>query len=254
LNLHFRARSSCNLNGKRSLFSASTLRRTVRPFALCLLCLYIFGTFGIVLPPPKNHAPSERYPCEFSPCGCLSASHCWEKCCCFTDEEKVKWAEENGVPVPEYLRDRLRDKALVPDDKAQTKIAMMCVNPGEKGCGNSSAKENSTDSMQIRTEPTASMLAQIFHSFFGSGVAEPPEERAKSKSTSVHSRVVLLDSSLKCHGLESLLVMLSSCLLPDSNPVIAQAGSVATTWYKPCDELFRSISLDVAGPVPRVSV
>jgi hypothetical protein len=251
LNLHFRARSSNNLNGKRSLFSASTLRRTVRPFAFCLLCLYIFGTFGFLLPPRKNNLPTERYPCEFSPCGCLSASHCWEKCCCFTDEEKVEWAEKNDVSIPEHVRDRLREKASIRVDNTQTRVAMKCVNPGERGCGNTSASNASNDSMRSSADPTESMFAQFVSSLLGSEKVEAPEDRETSESTSSHSRVVLLDSSLKCHGLESLLVMLSSSLLPNSNPATTQSTIVVTTWHKPCDELFKSACIDVAGPVPR---
>ena len=59
---------------------------------------------GVALPCPAAAAAShERFPCESCGCGCTTAEHCWRNCCCYTNQEKVAWARENGVAVPEYV-------------------------------------------------------------------------------------------------------------------------------------------------------
>ena len=47
---------------------------------------------------------SELYPCRDRPCGCGSAAQCWAGCCCFTNAQKVAWAEANGVTLPAFVR------------------------------------------------------------------------------------------------------------------------------------------------------
>ena len=47
---------------------------------------------------------SELYPCRDRPCGCGSAAQCWTGCCCFTNAQKVAWAEANGVTLPAFVR------------------------------------------------------------------------------------------------------------------------------------------------------
>ncbi|WP_339729563.1 hypothetical protein [uncultured Gimesia sp.] len=46
---------------------------------------------------------SVAYPCQNRPCGCRSAEACWKGCCCFTNREKLAWAEANGVLPPTYV-------------------------------------------------------------------------------------------------------------------------------------------------------
>lgn len=43
---------------------------------------------------------SQPFPCQDRPCGCRSASQCWQKCCCFTNAQKVAWAKTNQVTLP----------------------------------------------------------------------------------------------------------------------------------------------------------
>lgn len=48
-------------------------------------------------------AATERFPCEGCACGCATAEHCWTQCCCHSLEERLAWAESNGVAVPRAL-------------------------------------------------------------------------------------------------------------------------------------------------------
>ena len=71
------------------------------------LVSHLMVTFGFPLPATsrKSNDASRPFPCQYRPCGCLTADQCWKgDCCCFTIEEKLTWAEENGVEPPEHVR------------------------------------------------------------------------------------------------------------------------------------------------------
>ena len=46
---------------------------------------------------------SEPFPCQNRTCGCRSAKQCWKKCCCFTNAQKVAWAQANRVQLPAFV-------------------------------------------------------------------------------------------------------------------------------------------------------
>ncbi|MBY0460278.1 MAG: hypothetical protein K2V38_23425, partial [Gemmataceae bacterium] len=71
------------------------------------LISHLMVTFGFPLPAPNRIKPSDGvpYPCQSRPCGCLTSEQCWKgDCCCFTLEEKITWAEANGVEPPAHVR------------------------------------------------------------------------------------------------------------------------------------------------------
>lgn len=71
------------------------------------LISHLFVTLGFPLLPPGSGRKNSSiaYPCQTRPCGCLTAEACWKgDCCCFTIEEKLTWAEANGVEPPEHVR------------------------------------------------------------------------------------------------------------------------------------------------------
>ena len=51
---------------------------------------------------------AERFPCEACGCGCRTARQCWLNCCCHSDEERLDWADREGVEVPGFARGALR--------------------------------------------------------------------------------------------------------------------------------------------------
>lgn len=73
-----------------------------------LIASVFFGTMGIIpnslwLGKLVSDASGERYPCEGGRCGCVSAKQCWTTCGCHTLQQKVVWAERNGVPIPDFV-------------------------------------------------------------------------------------------------------------------------------------------------------
>jgi hypothetical protein len=90
-------------------------RRLRRPFVWLLIAQQLVAGAGISLPCPVAAADSaERFPCEHCGCGCQSAERCWTHCCCFTAQQKVAWARQNGVAVPEFVVAAAKQEAAAP--------------------------------------------------------------------------------------------------------------------------------------------
>jgi hypothetical protein len=62
------------------------------------------------VPLPSNASahgkpPSSPHPCQGRLCGCFTAEKCWAgDCCCYTLEQKLAWAEANGINPPAHVR------------------------------------------------------------------------------------------------------------------------------------------------------
>lgn len=85
-----------------------TIWRRLRHRLLSLLVL--LGVCASILPLPIPSAqPAEKdrsqpFPCQNRPCGCRTAEQCWKKCCCFSNAEKLTWAQANQVIAPDYVQ------------------------------------------------------------------------------------------------------------------------------------------------------
>lgn len=47
------------------------------------------------------------FPCQTRGCGCQSADECWKSCCCFSDTEKLAWANAHGVAPPSWFIEKM---------------------------------------------------------------------------------------------------------------------------------------------------
>jgi hypothetical protein len=87
------------------MFFTNRMQCAVRVIGGVLLALYGLVVSGLPIPMASEFAQQfVRYPCEDFACGCASAARCWKSCCCNTLEEKVAWANENGVVIPDCVR------------------------------------------------------------------------------------------------------------------------------------------------------
>jgi len=71
---------------------------------LRVVCLvsYLLATIGMPMPARKGKLYDDPYPCQDSPCGCQSARECWASCRCYSPAERVRWAVQHGVTIPDY--------------------------------------------------------------------------------------------------------------------------------------------------------
>lgn len=65
------------------------------------------ATLGIPLPIPIVKDSSTPFPCINCGCGCVNAEACWRQCCCFSQSEKLAWANRNGIKVPDFVLDQV---------------------------------------------------------------------------------------------------------------------------------------------------
>lgn len=70
---------------------------------------YVLSALGIPIPVRATPATSQPFPCQHRACGCRTAQQCWEKCCCFTHEQKLAWARQHGVEPPAIARQQTSD-------------------------------------------------------------------------------------------------------------------------------------------------
>ncbi|MFQ3651974.1 MAG: hypothetical protein SNJ75_16755 [Gemmataceae bacterium] len=84
------------------------------------LLTYLLTTFGYPVLACRYSKPTgPAFPCQFRPCGCLTAEECWAgDCCCFTLQEKIAWADARGVAVPAAARAKAQ-QAHASEQKAQ---------------------------------------------------------------------------------------------------------------------------------------
>ncbi|AWM39990.1 hypothetical protein GobsT_16090 [Gemmata obscuriglobus] len=99
-----------------------------RGLAAAALVCHLLTTFGFPLPTPRKKGDGTPYPCQTRPCGCLTSDECWKgDCCCFTLEEKLLWAEENGVEPPAHVRPLVESRQSQP--AAPKKKKACCSEP-----------------------------------------------------------------------------------------------------------------------------
>jgi len=72
---------------------------------LCLALAVVLLCAMIPLPLPIRVVKdaSEAFPCQHHTCGCRTAAQCWKSCCCFTNTQKVEWAERERAKVPDFV-------------------------------------------------------------------------------------------------------------------------------------------------------
>lgn len=165
------------------------VRRRLGRSAIAAATLAAVAACAVGVPQPavvsKSHA--EHYPCENHPCGCGDAESCWRDCCCFSDREKLAWAERAGVTPPAFVVAAAREES-------------------DQRCA-ATAHAERTDSCCSRKTSCCS-----------AGGAEcdggpTAESTVSAKSPSRQGGWIMLHAAMKCRGLA-----VSVALLPPSLP------------------------------------
>lgn len=167
--------------------------RARRGLSWLLLLSVSFALTGFIVFPSlatSRGQLSERFPCEDCPCGCSTAEHCWDKCCCHTDREKLAWADRNGVTPPDFLIARV--------EKSEQAIAS-AIKPACCHCGKSEA---GTCEASSSTE------------FADSSDEDSSDEDSIGTSA---TKVILLWKAAECRGIQSLWTMLATVYVAPAN-------------------------------------
>jgi hypothetical protein len=211
----------------------------VRFVAGLLVCSIGFGTVGISVPVPFNKTSEERFPCEKSPCGCQLASHCWDKCCCKTDEEKLAWAAEHNVKPPDFLVARVKSR---------------------RGEGSPAVAQRSCCSRRVETKTDSACCTSASSRSCCSSKKIPSSVRTQSRTPgrdaacdreSYRVRVVLIDAYQQCHGIHFFKQLLDSSYLPLDEASAMPLGDPLVEPWVSLAERGNSIFDPPDGPVPR---
>ena len=224
----------------------------VRSIVACLLSAIGLLAFGIPISIPVEKDIRQRFPCEAKPCGCDSAAKCWEKCCCHTDEQKIAWAEKNGVEPPSFLVERVANRKISVSKavaSAQTTSKPTCCSSATTKkkpacCGTSPEHESHEVTPSTRSCCNSVAVAQ-------NGNDVNPEVPNKAKRTK-RTKVVLLTSIADCNGLAMCIEVLSNCL-PTQSALKSIASKPLVYNMSLHDEFFLSPPDQVDGPVPRIA-
>lgn len=233
-----------------------------------MLPLLVVYMLGIPIPSFRSKVLDDRFPCEHCACGCSSAAHCWEKCCCFSDEEKLRWAEENDVQPPEFLTKRvaaaksaLNAKFVRSENRTSTESRKATSCCASKSSTNKIAVETKASccSKCKKSPPSESATAVAKRSCCNSerekcavtsdAISTYVDEKLESDGA---QRVVLLDSALKCQGIQMALLLFSNVIVPSSSDYVADFFSTQSVGKLDLIDLHPTcIYLDLDGPVPR---
>jgi hypothetical protein len=176
----------------------------------------IIGSLGVPMSARRVSRNGEAFPCQDCACGCSSAEACWRNCCCFTNAQKVVWAERNGVKVPVYVMAAAR--------REQAKASSQAV--ASASCASKSC--------------------------CSTGASCCDQESAPSQQQDTAGKAVLLISALKCRGI-SLSVGILPPAIP-ARPIAWGASRPEAAWRPSSPpSLYRSPVFDVATPPPNVA-
>lgn len=162
-----------------------------------MLVVMSVGMTGVALPVPRSALrlpPStERFPCESCPCGCSTAEYCWDKCCCHSDEEKLRWAVRNSVRAPQFLIDRVAARSST-DQRSKDSPAVACC------CCVSKPAPKDTVPKDTVAGPT-------------------PEPHNDASITP--TRYVQLESVAKCRGIRMMWTLLAQLVIPPPREIVS---------------------------------
>lgn len=201
--------------------------RTLQAWTAAISCaVLLVSSVGLPLPTIAMKDGSKPFPCLKRACGCQTADDCWKKCCCFTDEEKLAWARENGVTPPDEVVARVAARRGQPEQVAENSGS--CCHHTAKSCCHESKSESTNGSCCHSTKPAKD-----------SGVS----------STEV--RFVVALEAAKCSGVQLSWICVKVGMTPPA-PVIAptfMAGLV--TWFDILDMESDSLPPEPVAPPPR---
>lgn len=202
-----------------------------REWRVAVAILLAAGCCAMFVPVPNVSSPekdrSESYPCMDRPCGCASAEQCWKQCCCFTNQQKLAWAEKAGVKVPDYVvaaatREKAQPTATVAPkcahcaaaSEAQKTSKAKVVDDGMvvmEVCGVVPDRQVSHEQVADANSCTSVANCDMEDATFDGASEEDRDQSAGNPRATYFCGI----SALECQGLTSLWQILSMTMLPE---------------------------------------
>lgn len=216
-------------------------RRVLRGVMLAgTLAGYLAVALGFPVARPVAKDRSQLFPCMDRPCGCLSAEQCFDHCCCFTDEQKVAWAEAHRVQLPERVVRRVQARRATPASRTAGRQNGSCCarRPaaappacGHDACPVPEGEARVADCCRREATPAG----------------QPPGENRRPGRLGW----VLGSEVLGCQGM-SVLWLSWGAVLPPDQWNLSRPDPPLADWLVPQSHSPRRVFQAVATPPPRV--
>ena len=198
---------------------------------------------GVPLPAHSEKKPGAApFPCQDCPCGCKDAETCWRDCCCFTNQQKLAWAQRNRVTPPAFVIAAAKREGCCAGKQGHA-----CCEAKTASVGLAAAKRPCCAKREADCASSTSQCA-------AAGACSQCGDHSPSKDATVPTErrspgTVLLISKLRCGG-----ISLSVSMLPPSVVVKATDFTLAVDeQFEPfawADDLYEPPFLAVAAPPP----
>ncbi|MFO0874913.1 MAG: hypothetical protein U0575_13215 [Phycisphaerales bacterium] len=225
---------------------ASPQRRRRRAVvSLILLGAFLVAAMGRLpaMTPRSRAEGGERFPCEACGCGCASATECWLHCCCYAPEERLAWAEREGVEPPGALR------AMISSPRCASVASAVAVAGTDAGaircaaCRKTDACEGASNAASnVTSSPGADEMARASSSAASGSPAGP------GAAKEVAPRRV---SPLACKGRSASLVVAPFVSLPAGTGVALLPLARCDRLGPPAPLVASSRVIELASPPPR---
>jgi len=182
----------------------------------------IIGSLGVPLSSQRAVRTGEAFPCQDCVCGCPDAETCWRDCCCFSNAQKVVWAEKYGVKVPIYV------VAAARREQSAHAAKPPCCN--DQGAGGACEQQACSKSTEPCNSPSCC-------------------EKKSHESSESDGKVVLLITALKCRGISVSIGLLPPSVPPADLAVVALIVDLGALPAE-ADINYLSPCHDVATPPP----
>ncbi|MCY2968817.1 MAG: hypothetical protein NT069_35185 [Planctomycetota bacterium] len=174
---------------RHNFWSANARRLLCLAVLAGMLCTYL--PFPAVTGSGGKKDLSRPFPCQHRVCGCQSADQCWKSCCCFTNAQKVAWAETHQVELPQFVVVAAGQEAV--ERVSQDRKTRRCEKRAHCGTATCETSVDSADCAKCernaseRDAPAANTACQ-----------NPVRQPKTSRPTG--SGVVLISAALSCQG------------------------------------------------------
>jgi len=106
----------------------------------------------------ESATDDQRYPCESHPCGCVSAHYCWDRCCCMSDSEKLRWAKRNDITPPAFLLARVNQSTLSDGGSA----CQITTSPARRSCCSGSAHSSQSSAANADSDQPTDRVSVLY--------------------------------------------------------------------------------------------
>lgn len=203
--------------------------RTLQAWTAAISCaVLLVSSVGLPLPTIATKDGSKPFPCLKRACGCQTADDCWKKCCCFTDEEKLAWARENGVTPPDEVVARVAARRNQPIEI--TENSGSCCHHAKKSCCHEAEPESTSNSC-CHTNKSA---------------------KVPDVSSSTEVKFVVAMEAAKCSGVHLSWICVKTGMTPPT-PVFAPNSTIGlVTWFDILDIESDSLLPEPVAPPPKI--